>query len=749
MSVRHRAAPSAEQSPASASRAGRAPRPVPRPRRVPSPDGTRVPQTAGRTGGDDGRVTAAPPAPAPLAPARAATPRPGVAGPLLAGAGVLVLAAVVALDVRNAGTPVPPDVGLDPGWLTAAPGLALLLTGGVLQRRLPRHPIAWVLLVSGVLWVLDGLAVSWVVHGAYAEPGAPGVGAAAWFFFRFGSTLLLGVPVLLLLFPDGRLPRGRWRWVAVASLAITALLPLLLVVVPNDVASRLSGALPPPLDRLMPEPVVLPLPDPVWDVLLPFATALIPVTLLVPLAVVVWRYRGSDAVGRAQLRWLGWAGLVGVVALVVGALAPGPVANVLLGVSVTLPAVAVVVAVTRYRLYDVDRLLGATVVYGLLALSVVLLDLAVFAVAGTALGERDAALAAVAVVAVVYAPLRARLWSTVRRWLRGGREDRYGVVSALAERLEGSGTAEEQLLAVARTVAEAFRSPYVLVEVEQAGGGTLAVRHGEPDAAGAGQFVLPVAYRGQPVGRLVLARGAGLSRLSERDQRLLGDVVRQAAAAARATALSEQLQRSRGEIVAGREEERRRLRRDLHDGLGPSLAAVTLRIETARNLARTSAEAADRMLEQATEDVAAVLADVRRLVHDLRPPALDELGLAGAVEQLAVRFRGPGLPVEVSAADLGVLPAAVEVAAYRIVSEALANVVRHAEASSCCVRLARTASGLEVSVRDDGRGIPAGAPAGVGLASLRERAAELGGTCSVTCPPEGGTLVTAVLPLAT
>jgi signal transduction histidine kinase len=389
------------------------------------------------------------------------------------------------------------------------------------------------------------------------------------------------------------------------------------------------------------------------------------------------------------------------------------------------------------------------VVYGLLALCVVALDLAVFAVAGTAIGERDAALAAVAVVAVLYAPLRARLWSAVRRWLRGGREDRYGVVSALAERLEGSGTAEEQLLAVARTVAEAFRSPYVLVEVEQAGGGTLAVRHGEPDAAGAGLVVLPVAYRGQPVGRLVLAGGAGLSRLSERDQRLLGDVVRQAAAAARATALSEQLQRSRGEIVAGREEERRRLRRDLHDGLGPSLAAVTLRIETARNLARTSADAADRMLEQATEDVAAVLADVRRLVHDLRPPALDELGLAGAVEQLAARFRGPGLSVEVSAADLGVLPAAAEVAAYRIVSEALANVVRHAEASSCRVGLARSASGLEVSVRDDGRGIPAGAPAGVGLASLRERAAELGGTCSVTCPPEGGTLVTAVLPLAT
>jgi signal transduction histidine kinase len=497
----------------------------------------------------------------------------------------------------------------------------------------------------------------------------------------------------------------------------------------------------------MPEPVVLPLPDAVWDVLLPLAGALVPLSLLVPLAVVAVRYRGSDAVGRAQLRWLAWAGLVAALAVVVGTRAPGAAANVALGVSVALPAVAVVLAVTRHRLYDVDRLLPATVVYAALALAVVALDLVVFAVAGTALGERDAALAAVAVVAVVYAPLRERLWAGVRRGLRGRREDRYGVVSALAERLEGSGTAEEQLLAVARSVAEAFRTPYVLVEVEQAGGGTLAVRHGDPDAAGEGLVVLPVTYRGEVVGRLALAGGAGLTRLRERDQRLLADVVRQAAAAARATALSEQLQRSRGEIVAGREEERRRLRRDLHDGLGPSLAAVSLRIETARNLARSSPEEADRLLEQATDDVASVLGDVRRLVHDLRPPALDELGLAGAVRQLAARLGGDGLEIRVATGDLGPLPAAVEVAAYRIVAEALTNVRRHAAATVAEVGLVRSASGLEVSVRDDGAGIGPQAAAGVGLLSLRERAAELGGSCAVTCPAGGGTLVTALLPL--
>jgi signal transduction histidine kinase len=204
--------------------------------------------------------------------------------------------------------------------------------------------------------------------------------------------------------------------------------------------------------------------------------------------------------------------------------------------------------------------------------------------------------------------------------------------------------------------------------------------------------------------------------------------------------------------VTAREEERRRLRRDLHDSLGPSLGAVTLRIETARNLARRDPAEADRLLEAAVDDVAAVIADVRRLVHDLRPPALDELGLVRAIEQQARGLESPGLQVEVDGSGLaGVdLPAAAEVAAFRIASEALNNVVRHAGATRCTVTLAVAGAGgrdLEVQVRDDGRGIPAGVAAGVGMLSLRERAAELGGSSEVVCPPGGGTLVRAVLPL--
>jgi signal transduction histidine kinase len=338
------------------------------------------------------------------------------------------------------------------------------------------------------------------------------------------------------------------------------------------------------------------------------------------------------------------------------------------------------------------------------------------------------------------------LHQTVQRLVRGRRDDPYAVVSALAERLEDSGDPDAQLLAVVRSVATGFRSRYVRVELERRNGEQVVAEHGSP---GPRTVSLPVRYRGEHIGRLVLSPAAG-TRLSDADQRLLADVVRQAAAASRATQLAEELQASREALVTAREEERRRLRRDLHDGLGPALGAVSLRIETARNLAARAPERADALLADSVAEVSAVLADVRRLVHDLRPPALDEVGLVGALEQQVQRFRLGGDGVEVtlrSTAGLADLPAAVEVAAYRIVSEALANVSKHARAGRADVSLTSSPGALEVVVADDGVGIDPSAPAGVGLVSLRERAAELGGTVSVVCPPTGGTVVTAVLPL--
>jgi signal transduction histidine kinase len=233
--------------------------------------------------------------------------------------------------------------------------------------------------------------------------------------------------------------------------------------------------------------------------------------------------------------------------------------------------------------------------------------------------------------------------------------------------------------------------------------------------------------------------------LSRRDQGLLVDLVRQAAIAIRAGLLAAEVQESRERLVLGREDDRRRIRRDLHDGLGPALGGVALRLDAAGNAVGSDPDRARELVRLARTEVSDALDDVRRLVHDLRPPALDDLGLEAAVRQQAERLR-PELAVTVHAEALAGLPAAVEVAAYRTVAEALTNVVKHAGAASATVSMLRTSGALSVEVRDDGRGIADDVTAGVGLLSMRERAEELGGQCHVSCPPGGGTTVHAWLP---
>ena len=263
------------------------------------------------------------------------------------------------------------------------------------------------------------------------------------------------------------------------------------------------------------------------------------------------------------MRWLLWAAVVDLLVMMATVFVPGDEASFALSVAVTLTGAAIAVGILRPRAVDIDRLLSGTLVYGALGVGVVLLDLAVL-------------------VAGLYVPLRAPLWRLVRRWVLGEREDPYRVVSGLAERLERSDGAEEQLMAVAAGVAEAFRSPYVGVEFDQVDGRQLLAESGRRPAV---VRPMPITYRGEEVGRLLLPRDGVRAQLVTRDERLLADVVRQAAAAARASALAAELQASREQLVAAREEERRRLRRDLHDGLGPTLGAVVLRIDTARNLA--------------------------------------------------------------------------------------------------------------------------------------------------------------------
>ncbi len=207
--------------------------------------------------------------------------------------------------------------------------------------------------------------------------------------------------------------------------------------------------------------------------------------------------------------------------------------------------------------------------------------------------------------------------------------------------------------------------------------------------------------------------------------------------------------------MTAREEERRRLRRDLHDGLGAQLAALTLQTGAMKATIRIDPDAAVEQASELQQELRTAIADVRRLVQGLRPASLDDLGLIGALQnriatvnlgesapeqQLLVAFDTPD--------DLGDLPAAVEVAIYRIVDEALTNVVHHANASRCTVHIARNAAGIRLTIEDDGNGIAPDRISGVGLQSMRERALELGGSFAVEAGEPNGTRIVAELPVS-
>jgi len=300
-------------------------------------------------------------------------------------------------------------------------------------------------------------------------------------------------------------------------------------------------------------------------------------------------------------------------------------------------------------------------------------------------------------------------------------------------------------------VAQVLRLPFVAMRLTDGDGTILAAAHGTPPTGDVELLYLPLTYRGEELGNLILApRSVGES-LNGADRRLLADLGRQAGPAVQAARLTADLRRSRERLVTTREEERRRLRRDLHDGVGPSLAGALMKMEVARARLLERPEEAHRLLSEMAADTRRTIDEVRRLTYDLRPPALDELGLVGALREQAATYAGASaqpLTVQIEAPELPVLPAAVEVAAFRIGLEALTNVVRHAGASRASLRLAIHADDLVLEVQDNGRGVDrAPHPAGVGHRSMVERSEELGGSVVVTDAVPRGTLVRARLPL--
>ena len=440
--------------------------------------------------------------------------------------------------------------------------------------------------------------------------------------------------------------------------------------------------------------------------------------------------------------------LLGQVPPVVGADPPlrGDVLT-LLAAGVALGCLAV--AAAHYRLAEIEPRVRRGLVQALVLVVVGAAFVALVRAVDLAADISAGSMLAGGLIALLLVPVALAVQRTVRRLVYGDREFPHRVVSEL-RRLDAGTAPEDALSDVLELLARRLHLSFAAVEV-------FATPSSEPIATSIGASsgtpaTVDLAVGGAALGRLRVEVDVGHDPFGPGDRRLLEDVGSQVGALVQAVVVNRELQLSRQRLVAAREEERRRLRRDLHDGLGPSLATLAMRLESATDLIRDDPDqAADlvaRLSDQAREDIG----EVRRLVEGLRPPALDQLGLVSALRHRAAEHASPsrpaGVPWTVEADDdLEPLPAAVEVAAYRIVVEAVTNVQKHSGADASTVRLSRTAGELHIEVADTGTGLARDRHAGVGLSSMRERAEELGGTFRIGPGPGGGTVVSVRLPL--
>lgn len=566
-------------------------------------------------------------------------------------------------------------------------------------------------LLLGLAFVAAGAAVAWgggrrpgaaaglagvllVVGATLTAAGAPGWGDALWAF-----ALFVAVPVTLLLHPDGAPPGPG----GVALLGVVAATGLLALVDPAGFR----------------------------------ATEVTPVALAVlVVAGLWWRHEHAGERERRALLWLLLGlGVTVLVALPVEFLLGGGSAH---AVAVT-PAwlatpAALVVGVRHPDRVDVRALIVRAVVLAVSGLTFVAVFVGVAAAIQLAgVPPSVGALAVIgAVCAAGFGPLAVHLRGAVDRMLFGDRDPPIAAASRVGERL-GDDPAP-----ALRALREALALPYAALERD----GQVVAASGTPPP-GVHRVVLRAGERRS--GELVVGLRPGTSALDVTDVATLAVVAPALAQTLLARDLARQLQDSRAGMITAVEDERRRLRRDLHDGLGPTLTGVAFAADAARNMLAADPDRAADLVAGLRRDVADAIAEIRRLVEGLRPPAVDELGLVGALTQQATRMHaadGRPLAVRVDVpVPLPALPAAVEVAAYRIVTEALTNVARHASGSGAVVGIAADGHRLRIRVRDGGAATDEWVP-GVGLTSMRERAEQLGGTFQA-----GGGSVEVDLPL--
>jgi signal transduction histidine kinase len=593
------------------------------------------------------------------------------------------------------------------------------IVGALIVRGQPRNPVGWLMLIPASTgpYLLAGF------HAA-ASGGEGALGAlTAWYaVWGFGPPYFFTLPVLPHFFPDGRPLSPRWTKVVVAVVAVATITTVARMVSPVE-ADLAPEVLNPMALRAME-----------WTQYVTLVGAVSLFVIGIPVAVLslALRMRRARDLERTQLQWLFLGGLV----LVVGALMQAFEGGLLIGL-VAFPT-GIGIAMLRHRLFDVELTLNRTVVFGGLTGFVVLVYVGVVYVADAVAPGSRWGVVLVAAAALAAAAGRDRVQELVDRTLFGHRHNPYAVVAHVSRSVAAASQPVDALQRLVDGLRDALRLPYAAFT-----GAEVTVRSGEPVH---GSRLVTVTALGESVGELHVGLRAPREKWSAEQQAAIDEVADRAGTLAYAADLVADIARSRERIVVAREEERRRLRADLHDGVAPALAGTALQLESlARRIEQTGEAALAERALGLRDGLRDTVADLRALVHGLRPPVLDQRGLEGALRQLVVGHEMPRCTARIG--SLGAPHAAVEVAAYAIAGEAFGNALRHAVASRIDVTAEQCDGELVVVVSDNGIGMPGRPRAGVGMISMRERAAEVGGRIEVGPTNGGGTTVRATLPL--
>ena len=593
-------------------------------------------------------------------------------------------------------------------------GLSAAPCGLLIARAKPGNPIGWLFLMWGIAPLLTAAATPLMIYGAGHEWSQFALRLLVTIYmFSWSWGVFCCLPLILQLFPTGKPVTRRWAVLCWLTVGSAVLGNLFVGPTPELDASSFLVA-------------------PWWAVTERITAVVTPLIILCSVASLIVRFiRGSETV-RQQVMWLLVAVLLVILINVPIWFAIPSGQTILLLLSFPLIPAAVTIAVLRHALYDVRIVLSRVVVYAMLTAGVIAIYVGLVAGLERVLRGAGAPVVAALAIALAFNPVRVRLQRLVDRAVYGTRRDPVAAVSAVGQRLAG-----DDLGGVADGLRESLRLSYVAVERAD---GSL-VESGDRTAT---SQTWPLTYNGKRVGNLVVSPRQGERRLPRADQNVIDLLAAPLAIVLHAQALTEDLKISRERVIDAAEEERIRLRRELHDSLGPLLTGAAFKADGIALAAQNRPERAESLAIELADQLRQSIEGVRQLAYGLRPAALDELGLVGALREEGSRY-GPVKVIIQAPESLPALPSSVEVAAYRIAAEALTNVVRHSDAKLASVQLTTDDGTLEMIITDDGSATAPWSP-GLGLASIQTRASEVGGACEAGPTADGGRVI-AVLPL--